>query len=89
MSAEDGEEFSAPESSRREFITRYGAMAFVAPVIASFTLDGFARDKDQHGHHPRHGNPNQCQPNQSVGDQVNQGYPNQCQPNQSVGDQVT
>ena len=51
MSAGNGEEFSAPESSRREFITRYGTMAFAAPVIASFTLDSFARGKDHHDHH--------------------------------------
>jgi hypothetical protein len=60
MSAENDEGFGAAESSRREFITKYGTMAFAAPVIASFTLDGFARHKDHDEHdHPKHGYGNQ------------------------------
>jgi len=89
MSDDITEEFSAEEPSRRAFITRYGGMAFAAPVIASFALDGIASGKkhdrhDRHGEdhhpgHPKHGYPNQTHPNQ--------GYPNQCLPNQSLPNQ--
>jgi len=89
MSAKDGEEFSAAASTRREFIAKYGAMAFAAPVIASFTLDGFARGNDHDERHHHHGQPNQCNPNQSIGNQgpPKHGQPNQCHPNQSIGNQ--
>ena len=57
------------DPSRRKFIKRFAVTAFVAPVIASFALDGIAR-----------ADTNQCRPNQSW---PNQSWPNQSWPNQS------
>jgi hypothetical protein len=83
MPEDISEEFSGAEPSRRAFITRYGGMVFAAPVIASFALDGLARDRESHEHHhgrpcdhqhPNQGYPNQTHPNQT---HPNQGYPNQ------------
>jgi hypothetical protein len=74
-------EYSDTEPSRRAFIARLAGAAFVAPVIASFALDGVANASERggrNGHH-HHGNPNQGHPNQG---NPNQGYPNQGNPNQ-------
>jgi len=101
MSDDITEELSAEEPSRRAFITRYGGMAFAAPVIASFALDGLTRHRETHEHdhgrpchhpshgHPSHGHPNQGYPNQGHPNQgyPNQGYPNQGYPNQTYPDQ--
>jgi len=86
-------EYSGAEPSRRAFIARLAGAAFVAPVIASFALDGVANASERGGrndphHHgkPKHGHPNQGNPNQG---NPNQGYPNQCNPNQAVGNQTS
>jgi len=76
-------ESSDAEPSRRAFLARFAGAAFVAPVIASFALDGVAHASEkggQKGHH-RHGHPNQGYPNQT--------QPNQCLPNQTLGDQAS
>jgi hypothetical protein len=45
---------------RRGFLKRAGTIAFVAPVVVSFGLDGIAEGQNS----PRVLNPNQCYPNQ-------------------------
>jgi hypothetical protein len=67
------------DPSRRKFIKRFAVTAFVAPVIASFALDGIASADTVHLH------PNQCHPNQHWPNQhwPNQHWPNQHWPNQN------
>jgi hypothetical protein len=77
--------FAATAASRRAFIKKFAAGAFVTPVIASFALDGIAsaaagRPMTQ---------PNQVQvllPNQTLPNQTlpNQTFPNQACPNQTL-----
>lgn len=55
--------FGSVAASRRAFIKRFAAGAFVAPVIASFALDGMASAAV-----PDHGFPNQGFPNQGFPD---------------------
>ena len=89
-------EASDTTPSRRAFLARFAGAAFVAPVIASFALDGVAQAsekrgpyRDQHsqsrpwGGHPHQGYPNQGSPNQAY---PNQGCPNMGMPNQTLGD---
>jgi hypothetical protein len=70
--------FSSVARSRRSFIKKFAAGAFVAPVIASFALDGMASAA------PVPNFPNQGFPNQSCG---NQGFGGQGFPNQGIGNQ--
>ena len=74
-------EFSdAEHPSRRAFIARLAGAAFVAPVIASFALDGVANASEKGGRkgHHHHGNPNGGYPGQG---NPNGGYPGQGNPN--------
>ena len=66
--------------SRRAFLVRFAGAAFVAPVIASFALDGVAQASERSYHH------HQGNPNQTIG---NQGSPKQCHPNQTSPNQTT
>jgi hypothetical protein len=76
--------FGSMMGSRRSFIKKFTAGAFVAPVIASFALDGMASAA------PRPNMPNQGFPNQSCPNQnfPNQGFPNQGFPNQGFPNQL-
>jgi hypothetical protein len=79
----DNEGFGGVARSRRSFIKKFAAGAFIAPVIASFALDGMASASVAPNV------PNQNFPNQSCANQVfpNQGFPNQGFPNQLLGNQ--
>ncbi len=79
----DNEGLDSVSRSRRSFIKKFAAGAFMAPVIASFALDGMASAS------PLPTFPNQGFPNQSCANQVlpNQGFPNQDFPNQMFGNQ--
>jgi hypothetical protein len=80
----DNEGFGSVAGSRRSFIKKFAAGAFIAPVIASFALDGMASAS------PVPNLPNQGFPNQSCPNQVfpNQGFPNQGFPNQGFPNQM-
>jgi hypothetical protein len=80
--------FSGVARSRRSFIKKFAAGAFVAPVIASFALDGMASAAPV-PNLPNQGFPNQGFPNQSCPNQIfpNQGFPNQGFPNQGFPNQ--
>ena len=47
-------EYSDTEPSRRAFIARLAGAAFVAPVIASFALDGVANASERGGRNGHH-----------------------------------
>jgi hypothetical protein len=73
--------FSAVDPSRRVFITKYAALAFAMPLVASFALDGVASAAPQttmgnQQHFPNQQCPNQLFPNQQL---PNQQFPNQVQ----------
>jgi hypothetical protein len=76
----ENEGFGSVARSRRSFIKKFAAGAFVAPVIASFALDGMASAA------PVPNLPNQGVPNQSCPNQIlpNQQLPNQMFPNQPL-----
>jgi hypothetical protein len=76
----ENEGFDGVARSRRSFIKKFAAGAFVAPVIASFALDGMASAA------PVPNLPNQGLPNQSCPNQIlpNQQLPNQIFPNQPL-----
>lgn len=84
----DNEGFGDVARSRRSFIKKFAAGAFVAPVIASFALDGMASASPV-PNLPNQGFPNQTSPNQGFPNQscANQGFPNQGFPNQLLGNQ--
>jgi hypothetical protein len=83
--AEDGwDETGRSELDRRAFLKKMAAIAFVAPVISSFTLDAAASadpERDQfraNQFHPNQFRPNQYEPNQYT---PNQYAPNLFDPN--------
>jgi hypothetical protein len=86
--------FSAVDPSRRVFITKYAALAFATPLVASFALDGVASAARQttmgnQQHFPNQQCPNQLFPNQQCPNQLfpNQKFPNQKFPNQQLPNQ--
>jgi hypothetical protein len=81
----ENEGFGSVARSRRSFIKKFAAGAFVAPVIASFALDGMASAAPV-PNLPNQGFPNQSCPNQTFPNQgfPNQGFPNQAFPNQPL-----
>ena len=70
------EGFGNVDPGRRGFIKKFAAAAFIAPVIATFALDGIA-SADTNQHHPNQQNPKQHFPNQHF---PNQHFPNQLCP---------
>src|ERR1035437_5199908 len=76
--------FSAVDPSRRVFITKYAALDFATPLVASFALDGVASAAPQttmgnQQQFPNRQCLNQLFPNQKL---PNQQFPNQKFPNQ-------
>jgi hypothetical protein len=80
----DPDYLDAVPESRRNFIKKMAAVAFVAPVVGSFTMDSVAFA----GSAPYL--PNQTFPNQTTGNQTfpNQTTGNQTFPNQRTGNQT-
>jgi hypothetical protein len=72
------EGFGNVDPGRRGFIKKFAAAAFIAPVIATFALDGIA-SADTNQHHPNQHFPNQHFPNQHFPNQLCPGeyHPNQ------------
>jgi hypothetical protein len=81
--------FSAVDPSRRVFITKYAALAFAAPLVASFALDGVASAAPRITMGNQQQFPNQQCPNQFFPNQKfpNQKFPNQQLPNQQLPNQ--
>jgi hypothetical protein len=73
------DEWEGVDPSRRRFLQRFVATAFVAPVVASFGLDGIAAATEPTQRHPNQRCANQTMPNQTI---PNQTMPNQTMPNQ-------
>jgi hypothetical protein len=75
--------------TRRAFLRRMAALAFVIPVVSSFTIDAVAHAADEHPHDL---NATQPTPNQFFGNQgqavPNQFFPNQIFPNQYAPNQI-
>jgi hypothetical protein len=81
---QDSKSIPAVDPSRRIFITKFAGLAFAAPIIASFALDGMASATSRTGPGSQHRCSNQHIPNQHV---PNQHIPNQCCPNQHIPNQ--
>jgi hypothetical protein len=99
---QDHARFSGVDPSRRVFMRRFAATAFITPLIASFALDGVALADNTDPSRQRYGNQhygNQHYGNQSHGNQAdtcgdhhrqdfgNQHYGNQHYGNQYYGNQ--
>jgi hypothetical protein len=93
----DHTRFSGVDPSRRVFVRKFAATAFIAPLIASFALDGVAAADRTDPSRQRYGNQhygNQLYGNQRYGNQADtcgdhhrQDYENQYHGNQHYGNQ--
>jgi hypothetical protein len=86
----NNQEPEAGDVSRRAFLKRMAALAFAAPVVASFTIEGIVHASES-PHTATFGNqafPNQVMPNQFFAGHIptgffpNEVYANQYYPNQ-------
>ena len=89
MAQDRGNETDGNEVDRRAFLKKMAAIAFVAPVISSFTLDAAAAADSLH--HPNQFRPNQYIANQYVSNvfdpdhfHPNMFHPNMHHPNQET-----
>lgn len=87
-SGDESNELDRVDPHRRKFLKAFLGAAFVAPVVASFALDGVAAAGENHDHHCL---PNQLLPNQGgllqpVSNPTT-GDPLHCLPNQLLPNQ--